>query len=379
MAVPRAAWAAESVGGGGAAARGPAAAGAGPGTAHGDRRGRRVRSPAGGAADAGAEEPRQRLRPSRRRARVAAGERAAVTPTARPAARARGVDRERARAAARAPASRPRADAVGTIRGKVAVPSGEPVAYVYVENVLAPAVKGQHKVIEQAGKKFVPNWAVVQRGTAIAFPNNDNIYHNVFSLSAGQLVRSRPLQLGRRGEVAHLHRAGAGRRLLQHPPADGGQRPGRPQQALREGEGRRLVRDPGRPVGAPQGRRLGARIAAGGRLGRGRGRRHRRREPAAGVEGARAQEQVRPGLRVSTSDARASRQPTHIRRSGAGGAAMAASACASAPAAEKTIEPTGGRGHGVRAVAQPDGAGQAGREALRCTSATVVGVPRRTF
>ena len=50
--------------------------------------------------------------------------------------------------------------------------------------MLAPAVKGQHKVIEQAGKKFVPNWAVVQRGTAIAFPNNDNIYHNVFSLSA---------------------------------------------------------------------------------------------------------------------------------------------------------------------------------------------------
>ena len=56
--------------------------------------------------------------------------------------------------------------------------------------MLAPAVKGQHKVIEQAGKKFVPNWAVVQRGTAIAFPNNDNIYHNVFSLSAGQRVRS---------------------------------------------------------------------------------------------------------------------------------------------------------------------------------------------
>jgi plastocyanin len=76
------------------------------------------------------------------------------------------------------------ADIGGTIRGKVAVPAGEPVAYVYVENVLAPAVKGQHKVIEQAGKKFVPNWAVVQRGTAIAFPNNDNIYHNVFSLSA---------------------------------------------------------------------------------------------------------------------------------------------------------------------------------------------------
>jgi plastocyanin len=85
-----------------------------------------------------------------------------------------------------APAPTPPAEnAVGTIRGKLAVPSGEPVAYVYVENVLAPAVKGQRKVIEQSGKKFVPNWAVIQRGTAIQFPNNDNIYHNVFSLSSG--------------------------------------------------------------------------------------------------------------------------------------------------------------------------------------------------
>src|SRR4029078_13124757 len=76
-------------------------------------------------------------------------------------------------------------NAVGTIRGKITVPSGEPVAYVYVENVLAPPVKGKHKVIEQTGKKFVPQWAVVQRGTSIAFPNMDNIYHNVFSLSSG--------------------------------------------------------------------------------------------------------------------------------------------------------------------------------------------------
>ncbi|MES1208263.1 MAG: carboxypeptidase regulatory-like domain-containing protein [Pseudomonadota bacterium] len=73
----------------------------------------------------------------------------------------------------------------GVIHGKVEVPAGEPVAYVYVENVLAPPVKGEHKVIQQSGKKFLPGWAVIQRGTTISFPNNDNIYHNVFSLSAG--------------------------------------------------------------------------------------------------------------------------------------------------------------------------------------------------
>jgi plastocyanin len=76
-------------------------------------------------------------------------------------------------------------EAAGVIRGKVEVPAGEPVAYVYVENVFEPAVRGRKEVIQQKEKRFVPRWAVVQRGTTIEFPNNDNIYHNVFSLSSG--------------------------------------------------------------------------------------------------------------------------------------------------------------------------------------------------
>jgi len=108
-----------------------------------------------------------------------------AAPPATPARAEASTGARRASVAAPSP-SIPVAEAPGgTIRGKVAIPTGEPVAYVYVENVLSPAVKGQRKVIEQAGKKFVPSWAVVQRGTAIAFPNNDNIYHNVFSLSSG--------------------------------------------------------------------------------------------------------------------------------------------------------------------------------------------------
>jgi plastocyanin len=93
----------------------------------------------------------------------------------------------RAEAAAGASSRRSAASeiALGAIRGKVEVPAGEPVAYVYVENIVAPAAKAERKVIQQSGKKFVPGWAVIQRGTAIAFPNLDNIYHNVFSLSAG--------------------------------------------------------------------------------------------------------------------------------------------------------------------------------------------------
>ena len=123
-----------------------------------------------------------------------AAPRASEPPSAPPAARPPAAPSARAEASAgsarrssgsKAPAEPSAEPAVGTIRGKLTVPAGEPVAYVYVENVLAPAVKGQRKVIEQAGKKFVPNWAVVQRGTSIAFPNMDNIYHNVFSLSSG--------------------------------------------------------------------------------------------------------------------------------------------------------------------------------------------------
>ena len=93
-------------------------------------------------------------------------------------------------ASGRAPAAapvhrRPPEVPSGTIHGKVAVPPGEPVAYVYVENLEEPAVRGKRVTIQQVGKKFVPGWAVIQRGTAIEFPNLDNIYHNVFSLSSG--------------------------------------------------------------------------------------------------------------------------------------------------------------------------------------------------
>jgi plastocyanin len=107
------------------------------------------------------------------------------------------------RVAPAAPAAPPPTEAAaGTIRGRVSVPGGEPVAYVYVENVMAPAVKGQKVTIEQVGKKFVPSWAVVQRGTTISFPNRDNIYHNVFSLSSGN---SFDLGLYNSGSEAKTH------------------------------------------------------------------------------------------------------------------------------------------------------------------------------
>jgi plastocyanin len=40
-----------------------------------------------------------------------------------------------------------------------------------------------HATIAQRHKAFVPNFAVVARGTTVEFPNWDDFYHNVFSIS----------------------------------------------------------------------------------------------------------------------------------------------------------------------------------------------------
>lgn len=82
------------------------------------------------------------------------------------------------------PAATPPAPTTGIVRGKVVVPADEPVAYVFVDNLRGPPVPGRF-TIEQVRKQFTPPWAVVQRGKTIAFPNLDNVYHNVFSLSPG--------------------------------------------------------------------------------------------------------------------------------------------------------------------------------------------------
>jgi len=120
-------------------------------------------------------------------------------------------DGKRARLVASA-ASKPKASAaprppsaprtLGTVRGKVKVPAGEPIAYVYVENVFAPPVRGKTVVIDQKNKNFVPGWAVIRRGTTVEFPNHDNIYHNVFSHASGN---SFDLGLYNSGSPAKTH------------------------------------------------------------------------------------------------------------------------------------------------------------------------------
>jgi plastocyanin len=72
-----------------------------------------------------------------------------------------------------------KADAgLGTVVGKV---EGASDAIVYVEDIVAP-VKGSASM-KQEGKQFVPQVLVVTKGTSVAFPNGDAIFHNVFSVT----------------------------------------------------------------------------------------------------------------------------------------------------------------------------------------------------
>jgi len=81
-------------------------------------------------------------------------------------------------------APRAREQTHAAIEGSVKVSGGEAEAvYVYVDNVKGPPVKGKTVQIKQEGKQFTPTHAVVQVGTNLWFPNEDSIFHNVFSQS----------------------------------------------------------------------------------------------------------------------------------------------------------------------------------------------------
>jgi plastocyanin len=84
--------------------------------------------------------------------------------------------------------SRPR---FGSLTGHVDVTgkSRGPV-YVYIDNIKEAAVE-RHIESAQKDRAFVPDTAIVQRGTRVSFPNADPILHNVFSPSPTQ-----PFDLG---------------------------------------------------------------------------------------------------------------------------------------------------------------------------------------
>jgi plastocyanin len=86
----------------------------------------------------------------------------------------------------------------GTVRVQAKAGSPPATAVVYAEPLDAPAPKRPGTfTLAQKGKAFLPRLLAVPVGSTVNFPNEDQIFHNVFSLSPPQ-----PFDLG-------LYRAGA--------------------------------------------------------------------------------------------------------------------------------------------------------------------------
>jgi plastocyanin len=61
-------------------------------------------------------------------------------------------------------------------------PTEAPTAIVYLEGAFQASTNKKAKV-EQRQYQFVPLLLAIEKGTAVDFPNEDDAYHNVFSLS----------------------------------------------------------------------------------------------------------------------------------------------------------------------------------------------------
>ena len=67
----------------------------------------------------------------------------------------------------------------------------EPTAVVWLEAPNLPAFAPQMKIIHQRNLQFTPHVLAIRTGTTVDFPNEDRVYHNVFSFKDGK-----PFDLG---------------------------------------------------------------------------------------------------------------------------------------------------------------------------------------
>jgi plastocyanin len=84
----------------------------------------------------------------------------------------------------------PLSGATADLSVNVQSPAGAPIAdaIVYaVPSVPARAAQGTRYVVDQVNRTFVPRVSVVQSGTAVSFPNSDNIRHSVYSFSPAKI------------------------------------------------------------------------------------------------------------------------------------------------------------------------------------------------
>lgn len=72
--------------------------------------------------------------------------------------------------------------ALSEVSGKVTLPNGKPASQAIVifqgEEKSKPLAKA---VVDQRDRTFIPHISVVTVGTKVEFPNNDVVFHNVFT------------------------------------------------------------------------------------------------------------------------------------------------------------------------------------------------------
>ncbi|MDI1478331.1 plastocyanin/azurin family copper-binding protein [Polyangium sp. y55x31] len=85
--------------------------------------------------------------------------------------------------------SRAEAPAVGNVSGVVTVlvddapKADRSGVVVYLENVPGPPAPAGKREIRQKNLTFTPGLMVIVKGTTVEFPNDDKVFHNVFSVS----------------------------------------------------------------------------------------------------------------------------------------------------------------------------------------------------
>lgn len=98
-----------------------------------------------------------------------------------------------------------RAAITGKIRGSA---GGLGEAYVYIDGPKSIAAHAPTLEVKQVGRQFVPNVAVVQVGGRVAFPNEDKVFHNVFSRTPGDAFDLGTLKAGDKSDPVVLMKPG---------------------------------------------------------------------------------------------------------------------------------------------------------------------------
>ena len=98
-----------------------------------------------------------------------------------------------------------RASITGKIRGSAAA-LGD--AYIYLDGPKSLAARAPALEVKQVGRQFVPSVAVVQVGGRVLFPNEDKVFHNVFSRTPGDAFDLGTLKAGDKPEPVVLLKPG---------------------------------------------------------------------------------------------------------------------------------------------------------------------------